>query len=243
MLGVASGTTNPSPEAYWALVLDRGTVVGAGLRTDKKLIISREGMVGAMATLAANAVNERLHDVIGPRHAVESFVLATGGSWHPVMSQGIYECRRVIFSSRAAGSRRLATPADRERVADYVYALSSEALGEFISATEALARTDAHIARASMHVWDDAGEIVSVAAAVAPTRNGIRINNVYTPPERRGRGYAGALVASTTRALLESGRQFVFLHTDLANPVSNRLYVHIGYRQVGDLDVLSRTPR
>jgi predicted GNAT family acetyltransferase len=240
MLGVAAATTNPAADAYWAIVLDRGAAVGAGLRTGTRLIVSREGAIGAMAALAHDAVGPHLHDVLGPRQAVESFVLATGGSWQTVMEQGIYECRAPTLPSNVPGARRVARSGDRERVAAAIQGVASEALGELIGSDAALARADTHIERASMHVWELGGEIVSLAAAVAPTPNGIRINNVYTPQALRGRGYAGALVASLTHALLESGRQFVFLHTDLSNPVSNRLYVRAGYRRVADLDVLRR---
>lgn len=99
---------------------------------------------------------------------------------------------------------------------------------------DALARVDNHIAHGAMHIWENDGSAVSVAAAVAPTPHGIRINNVYTPPEYRGCGYAGALVASLTQAMLESGRAFTFLHTDLSNPISNTLYTRIGYQHVAD---------
>ena len=114
----------------------------------------------------------------------------------------------------------------------------SEALGEEVTGEEAIERVDGHISRCSLHVWEDGGRAVSVAAAVAPTPHGIRINNVYTPPELRGRGYAGALVAALTEHVLDSGRQFAFLHTDLSNPTSNALYVRIGYRRVAELQML-----
>jgi predicted GNAT family acetyltransferase len=240
MLGVAAATTDLEPHAYFGLVMDRGGVVGAGLRTNSRLILSREGAVGAMAALAADAVGPHMRDVLGPRAAVESFVLAVGGQWKVLMEQGIYECRSVTASPTAPGVRRIALPDDRERVAEFVQGLSFEALDEWISMEEALVRADAHIANGAMHVWEHGDEIVSLAAAVAPTPKGIRINHVYTPPALRGHGYAGALVASLTQAMLDAGRQFVFLHTDLSNPVSNRLYVRLGYRQIGDLDVLRR---
>jgi uncharacterized protein len=240
MLGVAAATSSPAADAYWAIVVDRGAIVGAGLRTGTRLIVSREGAVGAMAALARDAVSPHLHDVLGPRQAVESFVLATGGSWHTVIEQGIYECRAPAPPSNVAGARRIARSSDRERIADAIQGVASEALGELIGADDALARADTHVERASMHVWELDGEIVSLAAAVAPTPNGIRINSVYTPREMRGRGYASALVASLTQALLASGRRFVFLHTDLSNPVSNRLYARVGYRRIADLNLLRR---
>ncbi|RMG86271.1 MAG: GNAT family N-acetyltransferase, partial [Chloroflexi bacterium] len=37
--------------------------------------------------------------------------------------------------------------------------------------------------------------------------------------------------------LLEQGRQFCFLFTDLANPTSNHIYQEVGYEAVCDVDV------
>ena len=69
------------------------------------------------------------------------------------------------------------------------------------------------------------------------TPNGIRIGPVYTPPEQRRRGYGSALTAALTQQLLDGGRRFCFLFTDLANPTSNSIYQRIGYRPVTDVDL------
>jgi predicted GNAT family acetyltransferase len=57
---------------------------------------------------------------------------------------------------------------------------------------------------------------------------------VYTPPEKRNRGYASSLVAALSQHLLDGGRKFCFLYTDLANPTSNKIYRALGYEHVGD---------
>lgn len=59
---------------------------------------------------------------------------------------------------------------------------------------------------------------------------------MYTPPERRGRGYASNNVAAASQAQLDSGLRFLFLYTDLSNPTSNRIYRDIGYQPVCDVD-------
>jgi predicted GNAT family acetyltransferase len=64
----------------------------------------------------------------------------------------------------------------------------------------------------------------------------MRIGPVYTPPALRKRGYASALTAALSQELLDSGRKFCFLFTDLANPTSNRIYQQIGYQAVCDVD-------
>ena len=84
--------------------------------------------------------------------------------------------------------------------------------------------------------WVDEGAPVSFSGYGGLTPNGIRIGPVYTPPELRRRGYASALVAELTKRLLDGGRKFCFLFTDLANPTSNSIYQRVGYEPVSDAD-------
>ncbi|NLT43149.1 MAG: GNAT family N-acetyltransferase, partial [Anaerolineae bacterium] len=41
-------------------------------------------------------------------------------------------------------------------------------------------------------------------------------------------------VAALSQMLLDRGRRFCFLYTDLANPTSNHIYQEIGYHPVAD---------
>ncbi|MGH7179937.1 MAG: GNAT family N-acetyltransferase [Tepidisphaeraceae bacterium] len=84
-----------------------------------------------------------------------------------------------------------------------------------------------------VYLWVDDQPRAMIAWA-GPTPNGIRVNQVYTPPEFRGRGYATSATAALTRQLLAT-RRFCFLFTDLANPTSNAIYQRIGYEPVADL--------
>ena len=83
------------------------------------------------------------------------------------------------------------------------------------------------------------GTVVSMAGFAGPTPNGIRVAWVYTPPDNRGKGFAGACVAALSQKLLDEGRKFCFLYTDLANPISNHVYQRIGYEPVTDATVYS----
>ncbi len=93
-----------------------------------------------------------------------------------------------------------------------------------------------------LYLWVD-GAPVSMAGYTGPTPHGIRVGPVYTPPELRGRGYASALVAQMSQALLDGGRSFCFLFTNLANPTANHIYEEIGYEAVVDVDVYTFTSR
>ena len=83
-------------------------------------------------------------------------------------------------------------------------------------------------------VWSVDGRPVSMARRVRPLLGGWTISAVYTPPDLRGRGYAGAAVHGLSAKLLAEGASYVALFTDLANPISNRLYARIGF--VASLD-------
>jgi predicted GNAT family acetyltransferase len=95
--------------------------------------------------------------------------------------------------------------------------------------------------RNSRHLvlWEVEGTPVSMAGYSGSTPNGIRVAPVYTPPENRGKGFAGACVAALSQKLLDDGRKFCFLYTDLANPTSNHIYQTIGYEPVADATVYS----
>ena len=80
---------------------------------------------------------------------------------------------------------------------------------------------------------DDAGERVHLTGANPPSYGVARIGPVYTPPEQRRKGYAGAAVAQVSQLFLDQGAR-VCLYTDQANPTSNGVYVALGYRPVVD---------
>lgn len=71
------------------------------------------------------------------------------------------------------------------------------------------------------------------AATTEPVAGVARIGAVYTPVDRRRRGYAGACVAAVSAGVLAAGRRCI-LYTDLGNPTSNSVYRRIGYRAVAE---------
>jgi predicted GNAT family acetyltransferase len=91
------------------------------------------------------------------------------------------------------------------------------------------------IAEGDIYLWEDE-QPVSVAMKTRPTRNGVSVGLVYTPPELRQRGYATACVGELSRMLLESGWEFCALFVNLANAAASRVYQKIGYRPVCDYD-------
>jgi GNAT superfamily N-acetyltransferase len=100
---------------------------------------------------------------------------------------------------------------------------------------------DDRLSHRGLALWEDDGQPVSLAARNRAVAGQVRIGPVYTPPERRGRGYGGAVTAALTRTALDEGAAEVLLFTDRANPTSNALYQRLGYRGVSDFLVLEFT--
>jgi len=131
---------------------------------------------------------------------------------------------------------RSAIAADRALVVSWLEAFVTEALEDEEWDSEELADRWIGGRNRTLQLWDDGGEVVSLAGVGGRTPTGIRIGPVYTPPEHRGVGYASNLVAAATQEQLDGGRSFVFLFTDRANPTSNHIYEAIGFEAVSDID-------
>jgi predicted GNAT family acetyltransferase len=77
---------------------------------------------------------------------------------------------------------------------------------------------------------------VSMVHMARKTPNGNLINQMFTPPNLRGRGYATEAVAKISKLLLDEGNAYCFLFTDLSNPTSNKTYQDVGYKPIMDMD-------
>jgi predicted GNAT family acetyltransferase len=159
----------------------------------------------------------------------------TGAACRVNTRERLYELHKVTPPQHPiAGFLRSADLKDSDTITDWRYAFSVEALHEANpDRFELKKQVEQRISVGDVFVWDD-GRAVSMAVHNRPTPHGCSIGGVYTPPELRGRGYAYACVAALSQHLLDTGKQFCTLFTDLANPTSNAIYQKIGYRPVAD---------
>ncbi len=86
-----------------------------------------------------------------------------------------------------------------------------------------------------LFVWDVGGP-VSMAGYSGNTVNGARINSVYTPPDRRRKGYARSVTWGVCEHLRQSGKKFVCLFADRHNPASVSMYEGMGFKIIGTMD-------
>ncbi len=195
----------------------------------------------ALALLAQNLLESSrpVPGVMAEKNLSERFARvwtqATGKPSRVKSQDRTFELRRVIPPPNPPpGWLRLATPQDEELVARWRLAFTQEALGEG-SLEESQTWAARQIGLENAFLWDDGGP-VSMAIRARPTPHGYTVTGVYTPPELRGRGYASACVAALSQRLLDGGKQFCTLFTDLSNPISNSIYQKIGYRPLCDFE-------
>jgi predicted GNAT family acetyltransferase len=241
ILGLAA-TALQSPDLYseyraW-LVVEDGEPIAAATRTPPHNIVLAAPRSTAALDMLIAEIDDDPPGVTAAQPEVDDFAVAwserTGKTPQLKVAQGIYALEQVQPVPAMPGHMRLQKAADTELMVDWLQAFEAEALS-FVEPDEQRARRIVdhrlNAERAGLMLWED-GEVVSVAGFGGDTPNGIRIGPVYTPPERRGRGYATALVAELSSQLLAEGRRFCFLYTDLANPTSNAIYERIGYVRV-----------
>jgi len=224
-------------------ILENGIPVGAAVRTPpRKIVLSRfDAEIGA----AVNRLVKHLRcdemlvpGVIGPERESQCFAdcwsEAIPGLAATISTRlRVFEARSVVDVPLAPGRLRLAGMEDLPLISEWIEGFTREALGEESDSGKALDKAEKYIGERNLFVWDHEGP-VSIARESRPMKHGTVISHVYTPPERRGRGYATSCVYRLTKKLLAGRYQFCSLFTDLANPTSNHIYPRVGYVPLGD---------
>ena len=174
--------------------------------------------------------------VIAPAEIADGFSRAwerqVGDVGELNMRMQVYELRQVQSRSFPPGTFQAAGPLEIPIIAKWIQAFEAEALGKLHDLD--LSRAERLITGGQIFTWLVEEEIVSMAMKTRPIAHSITVSGVYTPPEHRCRGYAGALVANLSQYLLHDGYQFINLFTDLDNPTTNKIYMEVGYHPVCD---------
>ena len=223
-------------------ILEQGRVVGVSLMTPPhRIILSRidTSVQVAIIHLIRHLckIGAQIPGVAGPASEAQVFVDCWVKDLRNVLSKvvlrsRVFEARKATDVPLSPGKLRLARIDDHLLMAQWIVAFSEE-IGESTDLNSAQKRAEQHIKAQQLYIWDH-DEPVSIAAAARPTKNGITVTKVYTPPKHRNKGYATSCVWSLTQKMLTDRYSFCSLYTDLSNPTSNSIYTKIGYVPIGD---------
>ena len=221
---------------------EHGLIVAALMTPPQKLVVyGHQGdLNGGTRILVKELVGagHRVPGVLGPSEVAQK----TAERWEEVTGEAhvleqrlmVYELREVLRPVPERGQLRLAMETDVELASRWSYEFTLEVFGR-ADREEAGRAARLRIGQGEIFLWED-GQPVSMAMKTRPTRRGISVGGVYTPPECRRRGYATACVGELSRLLLGAGSEFCALFADLSNATPNRVYQSIGYRPVCDYD-------
>ncbi len=242
MLGLcelkASGQSQ-TPDYYYFLVKQADTFIGGAVVTEKSLVLSM--MPEPTLVPLVNALQEKCikcPGVVGPAITADSFsrIWADGKQTERKLSmaQKIYALQDVKLSENVSGSFCAANENHIELVAEWLVKFTEESLPNEISTIEnARAFVTAKIKKNEILLWlDSTGTPVSMNFVGRPNKSGTSVSGVFTPKSKRANGFASAVVAHTSKKMLDKGKKFCVLYTDLANPTSNKIYQTIGYKEV-----------
>jgi predicted GNAT family acetyltransferase len=236
-----------APEASgdrWIRAVDeQGDVVGAAMYTPP-----RELLLGEVSEPVAHALADYAATNLEPlAGAVATTTVAEWFATRYAAAAGVAAKRRLssrIFrldTEPAApfevpGRAREATAADRDVLIAWADAFAAEASPNDAAPVDNSRPIDARLKLGGLlWIWEDGDEPVAMAWITPPVARMARINAVYTPPERRGRGYASGCVAAASTHVQTALASTCMLYTDLANPTSNKIYQALGYRAVADV--------
>ena len=148
------------------------------------------------------------------------------------MNLRVYKLTKVRECIKPNGIFRKAEINDLDSVIGFITGFYTDTR-EAITDERIWENADKGIRNNEIFVWDNKGA-VSMAMKRRPTKNGMAVSGVFTPAKHRNKGYATAVVAELSRNILDSGKSFCTLFTDLSNPTSNSIYQKIGYEAVCD---------
>lgn len=241
MLGLAdsilySKRSSESP-LFYTLSKD-SKIFGQAMRTnpDKPLILA-EMDSDTLAFLADELKKEniKLSGAVGPIETAKSFSKIWSESSKVGMHQGIYQLDNVIQPDLEGGSMFLAEEKDFDLVKEFSLGFIKDCFPNDNREDEAEEAAKRNINNKTLYLWKNSdGEIVSMAANNRESKNGATISWVYTPPKYRNHGYGSKIVACLSQKMLDNGKQFCNLFTDLLNPTSNSIYQKIGYKKIGE---------
>lgn len=242
-LGILEQVKEGRYEEYYLGVAKIGTeVAGAFLMTPPHplQLISFTGETGLEKNIAEKmaAAGIWVDSIIGNRQTAEAFAQAwsekRGTVSKEVMNQGLYRADAVNRKlAKSPGTWRVASSKDAQLLEQWMLSFEQETGINASTPAEAVRKVDEFLERKEIFVWVDRGEVVSCMKKSRPSKHGITVSFVFTPPRYRRRGYARSLVAEVTEELLQE-YDFTMLYTDLDNPTSNKIYKEIGYEQIAN---------
>ncbi len=237
----------PLPGRYW-WIAESGEVRGVAFQSPRSFKVTVTPMPLDAVGPLVDAVIADAPDLPGVTGGAAT-AAAFAGAWserssaapRPIEGQRLYRADQIRPPDGVVGAPRVAVPDDLDLLARWFVAFQDEVGGLPVVDDPRVALAEP-LAGGRIWVWEHDDQVVSAAMISRSVAGAARVSFVFTPPEQRARGYAGATVGSLCARSLGPERPFgtvdaCLLYTQLHNATSNGVYRRLGFRCV--LEVLA----
>lgn len=230
-------------QGCWAGAFDGARLVGLAAHFWNGILILQapEGLDAAVQAAVAGS-GRQLAGFVGPSEQVEAARQLLGHAHRP----GSFDSNEVLYSLGLDALRRpaaldalevcLARDEDLPLLAAWRSAYHAETFGKEVSLEEAEAQLRAR--RDALYVALLDGTPVSMTSFNAVLPRCVQVGGVYTPPERRGQGFARAAVAGSLLDAASRGVERGVLFTGPENVPARRAYEALGFEHIGSYHLL-----
>jgi predicted GNAT family acetyltransferase len=227
---------HPEPGRFW-WVTDHGSVAGVLFQSP----LGFHATITPTSPEAVAALVERAAEVAPDLPGVSGDAATAAyfsGCWAerqrvpaaPEEGMRLYELRALRPPTGVPGELRVATADDVDLLLTWLVGFEADTGGAGSQPATLRRRVDAGLVR----IWDHGGPMAM--ASLTPSLAGVsRVGLVYTPPDKRGRGYAAACTAAISQVALDTGSARCVLYTQLSNPRSNAIYRRLGYEPIQEI--------
>jgi len=157
-----------------------------------------------------------------------------GVKYKIIKNHRIYELSEVNSKIPRIGDVRLATEKDMSFLPYWMQGFDSDCFGDSLATGSNIENYLYRMSVNRLYILEDNGTPVAMAKISRDVQTVCVVGLVYTPPYFRGKGYATSCVAAVSQIGLDRGFAKCVLYTDLANPISNSIYMKIGYKPICD---------
>jgi len=143
-----------------------------------------------------------------------------------------FHCPAIMKPKSIQGLLRKAAINDINVISEFFSGFIYDCFGKVTTPEQQLETAKMYIESENLHIWCNNNEIISMANIAHRSKRHARINEVYTKPDMRCKGFGGMIVADLSQIIFSENRVPV-LYTDLTNPASNKAYKNVGFIECG----------
>lgn len=170
-----------------------------------------------------------IQKLLGEKKLVEAFMAEYQKNYQVLQDMSIMYCNHPLHINNHSISQ--CKDSDIPNLIDFIIGFYKDALKEEIDEQEAISFLNQNYQ--DIYFLRLNNQIVSMAMKTRSTIESCCVSHVYTKKEYRNCGYAKEVVNYVANQIIYE-RKLPYLYVDKTNPISNRLYQHIGFSYLCD---------